>query len=99
MSRRRLLAETDARELAWWRAKERIDGPYGKRQAELRTARALMHLVAALSYGSGEAHLVDYLPTWYQEQPEFAQAAEVGEMSEEEMRVQWAAAAAAWNQG
>lgn len=53
-----------------------------------------MHLAAAAQPGD-ECSLIDFLPPWLQEQPENYR--EEG-MSEGDMKQQWAAACAAWNQ-
>lgn len=71
MTRARLLAETDAWELALWQAKWRIDGP----MTEMQTARLLAHFTA---YVSGQRQRIrDHLPPEYSiPEPEHVQSIE-----------------------
>ena len=94
-TRRELLATADAAELAYWRAKERIDGPIGARQETVRTARLAMLISAAIRPGADHA-LFDYLPAWLQEQPEVIEAMQTP-ADEAETRATFDDLVAAWN--
>jgi hypothetical protein len=82
----------NAREQGLLMALERIDGPFGSRQTELRFARMAAAIAGALG---GEAKIINHLPAWFQTQPDVMAAGRVPD-DEETMRRNWNHVATTW---
>jgi hypothetical protein len=94
MTRPAFLAQMNAREEGLLMALERIDGPFGNRQTELRTARQTAAIAAAL--GGGDQPVVNHMPGWYQNQPDVIEAGRRPQ-DIEQMKAAWNTVAIAWN--
>jgi hypothetical protein len=78
------------------RALERIDGPFGNRHVELRTARQTAAIVAAVAHD--DQPVINHCPTWYQEQPDVIEAGRRPLQDESAMKALWNNVATTWNQ-
>jgi hypothetical protein len=94
MTRRAFVAQMDAREEGLLMALERIDGPFGNRQTELRAARQTAAIAAAL--GGGSEPVVNHMPPWYQTQPDVL-AAGRRPQDLDAMKATWNHVATTWN--
>ena len=85
----------NAREEGLLRALERIDGPFGARQEELRWARQTAAIVAELAHENQP--VINHCPTWYQEQPDVLAAGRKPQ-DLDAMKAMWNHVATTWNE-
>ena len=83
-----MLAGLDADELAYWKAKERVDGPLGYHRFDYAMSRILLYLSAP--HSEHPLSLEDFLPSWLV--PKGLQPTQ----TEEEMKANFLAAKAAF---